>query len=257
MSPESRVRLTTPAALAGIAGVLCAAMLSAAPASASAAPTVQAMVVGSSGQILAGPRNVTASATSVTVGHKRCSVAAGTPLAVLAQLHGAGGPGFLVRDYGRCGSSQRNSGSLFVYDLAGETNGGRSGWEYKVSGLSGSAGAGDASGPQGDGRLIGSGAQVLWFYCHAVAGGCQRTLSLSSATSVTHGGHLSVRVAGYDNEGRAAPVAGAIVTLDGDFASTNANGSATLIVPSAGGRYSLTATRHGLVPAFPETISVR
>jgi hypothetical protein len=212
------------------------------------------MVVGSSGQVIAGPRSVNASATTVAVGRKRCAVAAGTPLAVLADLHG---PSFAVRDYGRCGSSASNSASLFVYDLAGESNSGRNGWEYKVGGLAGSTGAADTSGAEGNSRLLGSGTRVLWFYCHAAAGGCQRTLALSAPASVSHGSRVTVHVTGYDNEGHGIPIAGAIVTLGSDFASTNSAGNAVLIAPSGHGSYSLSARRRGLVPAFPQTIAVR
>ena len=242
---------------AALLGLALGASPDLAPSPAAAAPTVTSMVVGASGQIVSGPRSVVASATSVPVGRKRCAVAAGTPLAVLADLRHLGGPAFAVRDYGRCGSSPRNSAALFVYTLAGEANIGRDGWEYKVNSRAGSAGAADPSGPLGNGRLIGSGQQVLWFWCHSSGGGCQRSLALSASGSATRGGHLSVKVTGYDNEGRGTPIAGAIVKLGTDFASTNAAGRAALIAPGRRGSYALTASRRGLVPAFPETIVVR
>ena len=96
-------------------------------------------------------------------------------------LRRLGGPAFSLRDYGHCGASARDSAQLFVYALAGETQRGRNGWEYKVGGVAGSTGAADPSGPQGDGRLLAPGQQVLWFWCQATAGGCQRTLSVSAA----------------------------------------------------------------------------
>jgi hypothetical protein len=223
-----------------------------------AAPTVQSMIVGAGGRILAPEWTVSAAATTLRVGGRGCAVAAGTPLAVLAADRRAGGPGFAMRDYGRCGSSPANSGQLFVYSIGGQSNGGQSGWEYKVEGVSGSAGAGDPSGPMGDGRLLRSGQRVLWFWCEASAGGCQRTLIANPASgSVSRGRSLTVTVLGYDNEGRAAPVAGAIVTLGSDFASTGSHGRATLLAPSAPGRYQLAAARRGLVPSFPGTIVVR
>ena len=157
------------------------------------------------------------------IGAKSCAVAAGTPLAVLAAVRRAGGPGFALRDYGRCNSSPQSSGELFVYSLGGETNRGQNGWEYKVDGVSGTTGAGDPSGPLGDGRLLRSGQRVLWFWCQASGGGCQRTLEVAPSTStVSPGASLSVTVSGYENEGRGAPIAGAIVTLGTDFASTGA-----------------------------------
>jgi len=222
-----------------------------------AAPSVLSMVVGSGGRILSGAQAVSASATTVTIGHKRCAVAAGTALAVLAALRRAGGPAYGLRDYGRCGAAAVNSGQLFVDSLAGELNRGQNGWEYKVNGVSGTTGAADSSGPQGDGRLLRSGDRVLWFWCQSLAGGCQRTLEVSARSAVSRGGMLAVSVSGYDNDGQAAPIAGAIVKLGSDFASTRTGGRAVLIAPSTPGRYQLSATHSGLVPCFPETIVVR
>ncbi len=221
------------------------------------APAVQTMVVGAGNVILSPARTILASAVSVRVGGRSCGVAAGTPLAALADLRRAGGPGFAIRDYGRCGASDSGSGELFVYSLDGETNHGQNGWEYKVGNLSGSTGAGDPSGPQGDGRLLRSGQRVLWFWCGAFAGGCQRTLEVSASSSVARGGRLTVSVTGYDNEGRGKPMSGARVRVAGSSATTGAAGRATLRAPSAAGRYALSASRAGSVPSFPETIQVR
>jgi len=226
--------------------------------SSSAGPSVTSMIVGTGGAILSRAQTVTASATALRMGAKRCAVAAGTPLAVLAAVRRRGGPGFALRDYGRCGSSPVNSGQLFVYSLGGERNRGQSGWEYKVGHVAGSTGAGDPSGPRGDGRRIRPGTHVLWFWCNASAGGCQRTLDLApSALSVNRGGSVNVTVTAYDNEGRGTPAVGAIATLGSDFASTGPGGEATLIAPPTPGRYSLNASRPGLVPSFPETVVVR
>jgi len=240
-------------------GVLLALAIASAPAAALAAPAplVQSMVVGQGGVVLGGPRTVSAAAGTVTVSGRHCSVAAGTPLAVLLGLRRLGGPGFAVRDYGRCGSSSRNSGQLFVYQVAGESNRAQNGWEYKVGGLSGTTGAADPSGILGNGRLLRSGQRVLWFWCQASAGGCQRTLEVSAPSSVGRGGSLAVQVTAYDNEGRGMPLAGAVVRLGTDFATTSASGRASLIVPGTPGSYLLSAGRSGLVPAFPESIEVR
>jgi hypothetical protein len=216
------------------------------------------MIVGSGGAILSGSRTVTAAATTVHLGGRSCAVAAATPLAVLEALRRAGGPGFALRDYGRCGSSPVNSGQLFVYSLGGERNRGQSGWEYKVDHASGSTGAADPSGARGDGRRLRSGGRVLWFWCNASGGGCQRTLDIrASAPSVNRGARLAVAITGYDNEGHGTAASGAVATLGYDFASADLHGEATLIAPATPGRYSLTASRPGLVPSFPETIVVR
>ena len=216
------------------------------------------MIVGSGGRVLAGARTVSAGASTVRVSARNCAIAAGTPLAALVGERQVGGPGFALRDYAHCGPSPANSGELFVYSLGGETNRAQNGWEYKVDGVSGSTGAGDPSGPSGNGRRLSSGEQVLWFWCQATAGGCQRTLALSaSSRAVAPRQSLSVSVSGQDNEGRGAIVKGAIVTLGSDFASTASNGHATLFAPSKPGSYKLSATRQGMAPAFPETIVVR
>jgi hypothetical protein len=260
-----RVCAAALAATAALAAALSIDVLAAVSASASSlartagvAPSVQSMVVGSGGRIISPERTVTASATTVSVAHRSCAVEAGTPLAVLAAMQRGGGPQFSLRDYGHCGSSPVNSAELFVYTLGGQTNSGQNGWEYKVDGVSGSTGAADTSGPSGNGQRLSAGEHVLWFWCQASGGGCQRTLTVSASSSpVAPGRSLTVSVSGQNNEGHGVPVAGAIVTLGSDFASTAANGRATLIAPAAPGSYQLSATRAGLVPSFPERIVVR
>ena len=267
MSVEGTRALALTVAVAALAAWAPAAAPGRAPARASAAatraadaasgPVVQAMVVGREGTILSGPRAVVASATTLRVRNHTCRIAAGTPLATLAALRRAGGPGFSMRDYGHCGPSAANSGQLFVNAVGGERNHGQSGWEYKVDNVAGGTGAGDVSGPRGDGRRIGSGAHVLWFWCEATANGCERTLAVSAPAQATRNGGLTVTVWGYDNDGHAVPVAGAVVTLGSDFATTGAHGHATLVAPGARGRYQLTAVRRGTVPSFPLSILVR
>jgi hypothetical protein len=144
-----------------------------------------------------------------------------------------------------------------VYALSGERNSGQSGWEYKVGGAAGSTGAGDPSGPSGNGQRIRSGERVLWFWCEARAGGCQRTLEVSASGPASRSRPLRVTVWGYDNEGRGGPVTGALVALAGARARTAAGGHATVTAPSASGHYQLSASRAGMVPAFPVAVQVR
>lgn len=225
---------------------------------AASSPVVQSMVVGRGGAVLYGAHAVTASGTSIHVAGRSCPVASGTPLAALAAARRSGGPVYTVRDYGNCGGAAANSAELYVSSVGGETGTAQNGWEYKVNGVSGTAGAADPSGPEGNGRRIGAGARVLWFWCQTANGGCQRTLEVfASRTTVGPGGAVQVRVYGYDNYGRAQAVRGAIVTLGTDFASTGAGGTASVIAPSAPGRYQVQASRSGLVPSFPATIVVR
>jgi hypothetical protein len=231
---------------------------SAPPTLAAAAPSVEAMVVGTGGAILSRARTVTAAAATVRIGARSCSVAAGTPLAALLALRRQGGPGFALHDYGRCGAASRDSGQLFVYSLGGERNSGQSGWEYKVSEVSGSTGAADPSGPSGNGRPLRSGDRVLWFWCQPSGGGCQHTLALAPSTrTVSRGSALSVTVYGYDNEGRGYAVSRATVSIGAHSAFSGSGGHATVIAPSTPGRYQLAASRSDLVPSFPETIVVR
>jgi hypothetical protein len=221
------------------------------------APPVQIMVVGAGNVILSQPRAISSAAIDIGVSGRACAIAAATPLAALTDLHRVGGPGFAVRDYGHCTSSPRNSGQLFVYSIDGESNHGQNGWEYKVNGRSGTTGAGDPSGPLGNGRLLSSGSRVLWFWCQAVAGGCQRTLEVSAPKAVSRGGSVSLRVTGYDNEGRGVPMSGARVTLGSSAAVTGASGKVTLRAPSRSGFYGVRATRPGSVPSFPQLLQVR
>jgi hypothetical protein len=261
----SASRARTAALAATVTLAVSAALLQAAQAPArsapsaraAGAPTVLTMIVGRGGAVLSGARRVSASATTLTVAGRSCAVAAATPLAALAATRRAGGPGFAVRDYGHCGSSPADSGQLFVYSLGGQRNSGQSGWEYKVGGAAGSTGAGDESGPSGNGRRIRGGERVLWFWCYAGSGGCQRTLEVSGPASVSSSHEFVATVYGYDNEGRGRPVSGAQVTLAGARATTGGRGQATLRAPGSRGRFQLSASRSGMAPPFPVTITVR
>jgi hypothetical protein len=162
-----------PFLLAGVATT--AALLPAvAPAAASAAaPRVSAKVIGARGTVFSA-RTVTASATTVKVGRKRCAVAAGTPLAALLAADRAGGPSVRVADYGSCSSRTADAGGLYVTQVGGDRRRGQSGWVYAVNGRVGSAGAADPTGPFGSGRLRG-GQRVVWFWCRQ-AGSCERSV---------------------------------------------------------------------------------
>jgi hypothetical protein len=221
------------------------------------APPVEIMVVGAGNLILSGPRGISSASIDVSIGGHACGISAATPLAALTTLHSVGGPGFALRDYGHCTASPRNSGQLFVYSLDGETNHGQNGWEYKVNNRSGTTGAADPSGPQGNGRLLTGGSRVLWFWCQAIAGGCQRTLEVSAPKDASRGGSVTLRVSGYDNEGRGVSMPGARVTLGSSAAVTGASGRVTLRAPSGSGFYGIRATRPGSVPSFPQLLQVR
>jgi hypothetical protein len=215
--------------------------------SAAAGPRVEVMVAGRT-RVLGGPRFVRASARRLAVGRRRCTVAAGTPLAALAALRRAGGPSFVLRDYGSCGRAA-DGGSLYVPRIGGERERGRGGWVYKRGARVLSIGGGD---PQARAR---AGQRVLWFWCRQ-SGRCQRTLAVSAPARAAPGAALTVTVRGYDDQGRAVRVAGALVRLAGTSVRTGPGGTAVIAAPAQAGSYQVSATRAGLVPAFPEAVRV-
>jgi hypothetical protein len=228
------------------------AALAAAPAASAA--RVDVLVVGKSG-VLRGPTAVTLKPRTVKVRGHRCAVGRATPLSVLAGARLR----LKVRDQGACGRNARDAAGLYVYEVAGQRERGRSGWVYKVGNRAGTSGAGDPAGPFGDGRRLRAGQHVLWFWCTLSSGGCQRTLDVRPQRgSAAPGESLRVTVRGYDDFGAAIPVGGATVRLGPATATTGADGVAALTVPSAGGRtLRLRAERAGMVPAFPRKVAVR
>jgi hypothetical protein len=256
MSGEARLAL----ALAGAALVAAAAPAVAAPpagATGAAHGQVRVMIVGRTRTLLAA-RSVGLAGATLGVGGRRCAVAAGTPLAVLATVRHSGGPAFSLRDYGHCSRSPRDAQSLFVTSIGGDRNAGRDGWVYKVGERAGTTDAAGLSGPFGDGRRVRAGQRVLWFWCVMGATSCQRTLGVTIPTSpVAPGAPVMVTVTGFDDQGRGVAAAGATVTLGGSRASTDAGGRARLAAPAALGAYALGAQQPGAVPSFPETVQVR
>ena len=234
----------------------CAAAAASAPApaatpgvparAAAAGPTVAAMVVGRE-RVLREATDVRAARRRVKVGGRRCTVAAGTPLAALAGLRLT----VRMRDYGSCGRRVRDAGGLFVKRIGSERNRGQDGWVYKVGRRAGSGGAADATGPFGAGRMR-TGDRLLWFWCEMQrSGGCQRTLEAApDRTAAAPGSTVQVTVRGYDDAGRGVPVGGATVRLGSASALTAADGVATVTVAEAG-RLVLTASAPGMVRSFP------
>ena len=212
-----------------------------------AAPRVEQMVVFRSGA--APVRDVVAREATIRVGGRRCTVAAGTPLAAL--VHSAIGR-LSLRDYGFCSRRPADGGGLFVSGMRGDRNRGLNGWVYKVGTRAGTAGAADPSGPFGNGRLR-AGARVTWFYCRLRAGGagCQRTLA---TTSRVRPESVRVTVLAHDDEGRARPAAGATVLAGEARAVADRRGVATLTLPP--GTHSLHAEQRGRVRSFPERLVV-
>ena len=223
-----------------LSAALAAVTLAAAAAPAEA--NVRQMVVFRSGKALT--KSVSTRGLKVKVGRKRCAVASRTPLAALFRSH----PGRIgLKDFGACSRDPRDATQLFVRSIRLDKNKGRRGWVYKVGRKVSSSGAGDRSG-----RRLRGGDRLLWFYCRAQrTGGCQRTLEATpDRTAAAPGETVRVTVRGYDDQGRGAAVAGATVRLGSASATTDAAGVAQIAVAGAG-RVALTATRAGMVPAFP------
>ena len=222
-----------------------AAALLVAPVTAEAA-TVTTMVVGKERVLRAAKPVKLADARRVTVGSRRCTVSGRTPLGVLAATSLA----IRVRDYGSCGRRPGDAASLFVTRIGRDRNRGLDGWVYKVGRKVSSAGAGDRSG-----RRLRGGDRLLWFYCRGQrTGGCQRTLEATpDRTTPAAGEVLRIKVRGFDDQGRGVVVPGATVRLGSASATTDEGGMAELAVP-ASGRLFLTATRTGMVPAFPGVV---
>jgi hypothetical protein len=214
-------------------------------AAAAAAPRVSQLVVFRDGSSVA--KAVSTKATTVKVGRRHCTAGSGTPLAALVRSK----PGKLhLRDFGTCSSRAADGGGLFVSGIRGDRNSGENGWVYKVGRRAATAGAADPGGPFGNGRLR-AGQRVTWFYCRMRDGGCQRTLGLKVRAEA---GRLIATVRGYDDEGKAKPVAGATVSAGAASGQTDATGVATLDLGA--GRYSVVATKAGLVRSFAERVEV-
>lgn len=220
---------------------------------ATAAPTAELMVVGRE-RVLRDAASVRLTRHTVRVdGGRRCAVGARTPLGVLAGARLR----LRIRDYGSCGRSPRDAGGLYVRQIQRERERGRGGWVYKVGSRTGSAAAGDPAGPFGD-RALRRGARVLWFWCELSETGCQRTLVVRPSRRRAGAGEpVGVRVLGYDDEGRAAPVASAAVRLGGSRGTTGADGRVTLEMPGGAARVRLTASAPGTVRAFPVLLEKR
>lgn len=234
--------MRTPVRIAVLAGAL------ALPASAQAAPHAHVMVVGRA-KVLQAPRSVALTARSVRVAGRRCAVPARSPLSALLGTRLRLG----LRDYARCSGRTADAAGLYVARIGPDAARGRDGWVYKVGHVTGSAGAADPYGAR-----LRRGASVLWFWCRANgAGGCQRTLDVAAPAHVARGAALTVRVRGYDDQGRGAGVAGATVRLGRAHAVTGAGGVATITAPATAGRARLVATRAGLVRSFGREITIR
>ena len=194
-----------------------------------------------------------ARATLVDAGGRKCKVGASTPLAALAALLRKQRIGYAIRDYGSCSKTNASaSGQLFVRRIGRDSNRGNDGWFYKVNDRAPEIGAGDPA------ARVHAGDRVLWFYClfDERARSCQRSLRIAAGPAAANG-VVGVTVRGYDNAGRSVPVAGATVASGAATATTGPDGSAALMIGGAPGRHTITASKAGMVDAFPLTVRVR
>lgn len=242
--------MTTLRSAGLLAVALAAATLATASPAAAAPPSITSMVVGQD-RVLGGLRTVAAPQTTVRVGGRRCTVAAGTPLAVLL----ARGSSIRLGDYGRCGKDPADSAGLYVRRIGPDRARGQAGWVYKVGHRVGTAGAADPAGPFGTGRRLRAGQPLLWFWCRS-AGRCQRTLEIAAPARVRADRGFSILVRGYDDQGRGVPVAGVTLRVGASTFTTDERGRAN-VRATAAGRLTLRASKPGLVEAFPRTVTVR
>jgi hypothetical protein len=227
--------------------VIAAAALSvAALAPTAQAATVRQLVAFRDGTAV--QKTVSARATTARVGKKRCAVGASTALAALIRSKvGA----IAIKDYGSCSRRARDAAGLYVRAIRSDRARGANGWVYKVGNRVASAGAADPAGPFGSGRLRG-GARVTWFYCRMTGSSCQRTLA--SRAVAKGGGSVTVTVTAYDDNGHGKPAAGATVHAGSATATTAADGTATLQLPT--GTAKVWAEKAGAVRSFEEQIGV-
>jgi hypothetical protein len=207
---------------------------------------VHQMVVFRSGKALV--KDASTRGVRVKVHRRRCAVPSRTPLAALVRSH-VGRIG--LRDFGSCSRHARDASGLFVRSIGRDRNRGRNGWEYKVGNKAGTAGAADPTGPFGTGRRLRNGQRLVWFYCVLRSRGCQRSLAVRVTPQP---GGLSVKVVGYDDEGRGVLIDGATVTAGRRTALTGPDGRARIALAS--GRYRVHAEKKGLVRSFPERAEV-
>ena len=181
------------------------------------------------------------------------------PSSALAGLARPGGPAFTLRDYGHCGLGGPQLGTAVrLRAWRARRTAARTAGSTRWAASRARPGRPTPSGIRGNGRLLRSGQRVLWFWCQASAGGCQRTLERLAPSSVARGGDA-------DGAGHAAMTTKAAVRRSPGRSCgsgptsppTAPPGGPRLIVPVSAGRYPLSAVRGGLVPAFPETIVVR
>jgi hypothetical protein len=165
----------------------------------------------------------------------------------------SGLPGIKLKDYGACSAKPADAGGLYVSRIRKDAAHGVDGWVYKVGNKAATAGAGDTTGPFGNGRLK-TGARITWFFCHMKATGCQRTLTVKP--KALGGGRLRVTVRGYDDRGKARATAGATVHVGTEAtATTDSKGVAT--IATAPGTAEVYATAKGSVRSFTEQVAVR
>src|SRR5215212_11192198 len=120
--------------------LLALALVLAVPAGSAA--SVELLVVGKT-RVLREAAPVRLKARSVRVGGHRCAVGKATPLSVLAGTRLA----LRLRDYGSCGRSPADAGSLYVRKVGRDRARGSRGWVYKLGHRAGTTGAADPSGP--------------------------------------------------------------------------------------------------------------
>ncbi|MBO9532319.1 MAG: hypothetical protein J7513_05005 [Solirubrobacteraceae bacterium] len=165
-----------------------------------AQPPYVAVSVATKNGTLIGPIAVRAKEVRVRVSGKRCTVAAGTPLAALVALKSAAKRPpkvgtIRLRDYAACGKRPSSSSRLYLTGIGADRERAPDGWIYEVNGKGGTTSAADPLGPFGRGRLE-KHATVNWRWCRISEdpeGDCGDTLAIGKIVArVTRGGDTPV-----------------------------------------------------------------
>lgn len=219
--------------------VACGAVALPAAGAQAAAPRVTVTVIGPGGKVVRAPRGIFAGDARLRIDGRRCAVPSATPLAALAALRLP----LRVTAGGSCTAS-----SYFVTTIGRSKNRGRNGWSYKVGRRAGTVSAANPRGSFGNGRRLGSGDVVTWFWCVLGRRGCQRTLVASRV------GARSVRVVAYDDRGRGIRVKRALVRVTdarGKRRSGRTNRRGRVSFGGLRGSWRISAKRGRYVPALP------
>lgn len=213
-----------------IIAIVAAVTLAVAATPAYAAPNVHVRVEGRSGTV------VWSTVTPFTGAIQGHTLAQPTPLGALIAATNATNVPLALQWFDPYG--------FFVQSINGTAGTATAGWAFKIGQTLATTGA--------DGVTATNGEKVLFYYTKydPVTFATQPTLGISdNASSVTHGGKLTVKVRSYDDAGHATLQSGAQVWVGATKAGlTGANGQARVTLTTKG-RFQVRATFPGKIRA--------